>query len=140
MNICHQTTTTTTTGVDVAMSIVDVTAPDGSLVPGVARRLVVKFKLLNNNEPDLNNDVASIDQATDDGINFNFASYIVDVNLTASDVANNQLTTVTEQLTADLQTTVNSVESAEFTVELTVHNNYDCLSGVFRNFYNCSIS
>ena len=124
------------------MSIVDVSAPDGSLVPGVARRLVVKFKLLNNNEPDLNNDVASIDRATDDGINFNFASYIVDVNLTASDdvISSYQLTTVTEQLTADLQTSVNSVESAEFTVELTVHNNYDCLSGVFRNFYNCSIS
>ena len=107
------------------MSIVDVSAPDGALVPGVERRVVVKFKLLNNNVPDLNNDVAGVDRATDDGINFNFASYIVDVNLTASDdvISSYQLTTVTEQLTGgDLQTSVDGVESEEFTIELTVHN------------------
>ena len=107
------------------MSIVDVTAPQGGLVPGSAQQTItITFKLLNNNEPDLNHDVAGVDRATDDGINFNFASYIVDVNLTTSnDVINHQLTTVTEQLTGgDLQTSVDGVESEEFTIELTVHN------------------
>ena len=117
-------------GVDVAMNIADVNVntPNGALVPGVEQEIIVTFKLLNNNEPDLNNDVAGVDRATGDDINFNVTSYIVDVNLTAAsddDVINAyQLTTVTEQLTADLQTSLNSVESEDFTIEFTVHGGF----------------
>ena len=108
-------------GVDVALSIVSVDAFGGNFVPSVEHRIRYTFKLLNNNEPNLNNDVAEIDRS-DLGPNFNFTFYIVDVNLTDSDVINHQLTSVTEQLTADLQTSVNSVESEEFTVDFTVRN------------------
>ena len=108
-------------GVDVALSIVSVDAFGGNFVPSVEHRIRYTFKLLNNNEPNLNNDVAEIDRS-DLGPNFNFTFYIVDVNLTDSDVINHQLTSVTEQLTADLQTSVNSVESEEFTVDFTVPN------------------
>ena len=113
-----------------AMNIADVNVntPNGALVPGVEQEIIVTFKLLNNNEPDLNNDVAGVDRATGDDINFNVTSYIVDVNLTAAsddDVINAyQLTTVTEQLTADLQTSLNSVESEDFTIEFTVHGGF----------------
>ena len=116
------------TGVDVAMNLADVNVntPDDALLPGVEQEIIVTFKLLNNNEPDLNNDVAGIDRADGDDINFNVTSHIVDVNLTTAasddDVVNAyQLTTVTEQLTADLQTSLSSVESEEFTIEFTVH-------------------
>ena len=118
------------------MNIVDVSAPDGGgggvLVPGVERRINVTFTLLlNNNEPDLNNDVAGIDAAAtaagDDDINFVFASYIVDVNLTASDdddvINQHQLTPDSVQLTGgDPQTSVNGTESEEFTITFLVRN------------------
>ena len=106
-------------GVDVAMSIVDVDAFGGNYIPGVEHRIRYTFKLLNNNEPNLNNDVAEIDRSAV-GPNFNFTFHVVDVNMTDSDVINHQLTTVTEQLTADLWTSVTSVESEEFIVELMV--------------------
>ena len=108
-------------GVDVAMSIVDVDAFGGNFVPGVEHLIRYTFKLLNNNEPNMNNDVAEIDRSLLDP-NFDFTFYVVDVNLADSDVINHQLTTVTEQLTADLQTSVNSIESEEFTVDFTVPN------------------
>ena len=110
-------------GVDVAMNISSVDAPDGSLVPGVERRLSVTFTLLNNNEPDLNNDVADIEQSYN-GTNFNFTSYVVDVNMTAADVTvEHQLMAVNEELVAgDLHWPVGSVQSQEFTMQLTVHN------------------
>ena len=108
-------------GVDVAMSIVSVDAFGGNFVPGVDHQIRYTFKLLNNNEPDLNNDVAEIDRS-DLGPNFEFTFYIVDGNLTDSDVRSHQLTTVTEHLTADLWTTVTSVESEEFTILFTVQN------------------
>ena len=108
-------------GVDVAMSIVGVNAFGGNFVPGVQHQISVTFKLLNNNEPDLNNDVAEIDRSLD-GPNFDFTFYVVDVNMTDSDVISHQLTTVTEQLTADLWTSVTSVESEDFTVAFTVQN------------------
>ena len=103
------------------MSIVSVDAFGGNFVPGVEHQISVTFKLLNNNEPDLNNDVTEIDRSLL-GPNFDFTFYIVDVNSTDSDVINHQLTTFTEQLTADVSTSVTSVESEEFTVEFTVPN------------------
>ena len=105
------------------MNVSDVDAPDGSLVPGVERRINVAFTLLNNNEPDLNNDVAQIDQSHN-GTNFNFTSYVVDVNLTAADVTvAHQLMTVDEELiVGDLRWPMDDVKTEEFTIELTVHN------------------
>ena len=106
------------------MNISSVDAPDGSLVPGVERRISVTFTLLNNNEPDLNNDVAQIDAATPDGTNFNFTSYVVDVNMTAAaDVTvEHQLMTVDEELVVgDLHWPIDGVQSEEFIMELTVH-------------------
>ena len=108
------------------MNVVGVSTPDGSpVVPGVQGSISVTFTLLNNNEPDLNNDVAEIDAATPGGgTNFNLTSYIVDVNLTATDVTGDQLTTVTEQLTVgDVQWPLGVVQSAEFTMQLTVCTN-----------------
>ena len=98
-----------------AMNVSDVDAPDGSLVPGGERRSNVAFTLLNNNEPDLNNDVAEIDQSSD-GTNFNFTSYVVDVNLTAADVTvAHQLMTVDEELVAgDLRWPMDDVKTEEF--------------------------
>ena len=106
-----------------AMNISSVDAPDGSLVPGVERRISVTFTLLNNNEPDLNNDVAQIDQSHN-GTNFKFTSYVVDVNLTAADVTvAHQLMTVDEELiVGDLRWPMDDVKTEEFTIELTVHN------------------
>ena len=108
------------------LNISSVDAPDGSLVPGVAKRLSVTFTLLNNNEPDLNNDVAEIDRSHN-GTNFNFTSYVVDVNLTAAaddvTVGQHQLMTVDEELVAgDLNWPVDGVQSQQFTIQLTVHN------------------
>ena len=103
------------------MSIVSEDAFGGNFVPGVEHQIRYTFKLLNNNEPDLNYDVAEIDRSHL-GPNFEFTFYIVDGNMTDSDVINHQLTTVTEQLTADLSTSVTSVESEEFTIEFTVLN------------------
>ena len=105
------------------MNVVGVSTPDGSpVVPGVQGSISVTFTLLNNNEPDLNNDVAEIDAATPGGgTNFNLTSYIVDVNLTSTDVTGDQLTTVAEQLTVgDVQWPLGVVPSAEFTMQFTV--------------------
>ena len=105
------------------MNISSVHAPDGSLVPGVERRISVTFTLLNNNEPDLNNDVAEIDQSHN-GTNFNFTSYVVDVDMTApADVTvEHQLMTVDEELVVgDLHWPIDGVQSEEFIMELTVH-------------------
>ena len=107
------------------ISDVSVNTAGGRLVPGSSgaqQTVSVTFKLRNNNEPDLNNDVGEADAAVGSGINFDFTLYIVDVNLTDSDVISHQLTTVTEHLTADLWTTVTSVESEEFTILFTVQN------------------
>ena len=105
------------------MKISGVDAPDGSLVPGVERRISVTFTLLNNNEPDLNNDVAGVDQSHN-GTNFNFTSYFVNVNMTAAaDVTvEHQLMTVDEELVAgDVRWPIDGVQSEEFIMELTVH-------------------
>ena len=107
-----------------AMNLSSVDVPDGRLVPDVTNRLNVTFTLLNNNEPDLNNDVAEIDQSSD-GTNFNFTSYVVDVNMTAAaDVTvEHQLMTVDEELVAgDLNWPIDGVQSEEFLMQLTVHN------------------
>ena len=105
------------------MNISSVHAPDGSLVPGVERRISVTFTLLNNNEPDLNNDVAEIDQSHN-GTNFNFTSYVVNVNMTAADVTvGHQLMTVDEQLVVgDLHWPVDDVQSEEFVMQFKVYN------------------
>ena len=107
-----------------AVNISSVDAPDGSLVPGVERRINVTFTLLNNNEPDLNNDVAEIDQSHNSGTNFNFTSYVGEVNVTAADVtAEHQLMTVDEQLVVgDLHWPMDGVKTEDFIIELTVHN------------------
>ena len=106
-----------------AMNLSSVDVPDGRLVPDVTNRLNVTFTLLNNNEPDLNNDVAEIDQSHN-GTNFNFTSYVVDVNMTGADVTvEHQLMTVDEELVAgDLHWPVDGVQSEEFLMQLTVHN------------------
>ena len=118
------------------MNVVGVSTPDGSpVVPGVQGSVSVTFTLLNNNEPDLNNDVAEIDAATPGGgTNFNLTSYIVDVNLTATDVIGHQLTPVTERLTVgEVNWPLGVVQSAEFTMTFTVCTKTKC--GVVSSFF-----
>ena len=111
----------------------NVLAVNGSLVPGVDnQRLNVTFTLLNNNEPDLNNDVAVVDQTSYNGSNFNITSYVIvrgdgiSVTAAAADVIagrQHQLMPVDDQLVVgDLHSSIDGVQTDEFTVELTVHN------------------
>ena len=104
------------------ISDVSVNTAGSLLVPGAQQTISVTLKLLNNNEPDLNNDVGEADAVGGSGINFQLTSYIVDVNSTDSDVINHQLSTVTEQLqTGDQQAALGSVDPLEFMLELTVY-------------------
>ena len=123
-----------------AMNISSVDAPDGSLVPGVERRISVTFTLLNNNEPDLNNDVAGVDQSHN-GTNFNFTSYFVNVNMTAAaDVTvEHQLMTVDEELVAgDVRWPIDGVQSEDFIMELTVHYSFNYMRCVYLSVHTCT--
>ena len=59
--------------------------------------MVYTFTLLNNNDPDMNFDVAEIDE-TSAGTNYNFTIHIVDVNLTTTDAVGFELGPVEHEL------------------------------------------
>ena len=90
------------------------------MLSGVRNEMVYTFNLLNRNNPDMNFDIAEIDESPS-GTNFDFTLHIGDVNLTATDVTGFELATVDHVLElGDVRWAMNSTYTDQFVVRFYV--------------------
>ena len=107
--------------IDVVTTISSVTLAT-LLVPGVPHQLTVLLSLTNNNQPDANFDVASVDAATS-GVNFNVSMRVVDVNMSRDDVIGYELDNFSMALTyGNESAALSSTDSLLLTYTIDVSN------------------